>query len=149
PKDVEFRVKYGTALAKTRPQDAIGELRRAVELDPNNYVTRQALGMALRRAGDLNAAELEFRRAVELSAAADKHTEAVLLTNKAIEQITKGNLYQAMEAVRAALAAEPAFAKARHEPGIAFGATGKWDDANRKFNATLQKRPSDPEIHFN
>ncbi len=149
PKDVEFRVKYGTALAKTRPKDAIGELRRAVELDPNNYVTRQALGMALRRAGDLNAAELEFRRAVELSAAADKHTEAVLLTNKAIEQLKKGNVSQAVEALRAALAAEPSFAEAHHYLGIACGATGKWDDANREFNAALQKKPSDPEIHFN
>jgi Flp pilus assembly protein TadD len=77
PKDVEFRVKYGTALAKNRPQDAISELRQAIQLDPNNYVARQALGMVLRRMGDIEGSTFEFQRATELSAAADKQAEAV------------------------------------------------------------------------
>jgi Tfp pilus assembly protein PilF len=149
PKDVEFRVKYGTALAKNRPQDAISELRQAIELDPNNYVARQALGMVLRRMGDIEGSTFEFQRATELSAAADKQAEAVLQTNKGIEYLKKADSSQAIEALRSALAADPDFAEAHHYLGIAFSTTGKWGEANREFAAALQKRPSDPEIHFN
>jgi Tfp pilus assembly protein PilF len=149
PRDVEFRVKYGTALAKTRVQDAIRELRQAIELDPRNYVARHALGMALQRTGDLDGAASEFQRANELSAAADRHSEAVLHTNKGIESLKQGDLSQALEALRSALAAEPDFADAHHYLGIAYSASGKWGEASREFTAASQKKPSDPEIHFN
>ena len=105
--------------------------------------------MVLRRNGDLEGSAFEFQRATELSAAADKHAEAVLRTNKGIEYLKKSDFSQAIQALRSALVAEPGFAEAHHYLGIAYSATGKRGEANREFKEALQSRPSDSEIHFN
>jgi Tfp pilus assembly protein PilF len=149
PKDVEFRVKYGTALARIRPQAALLELRQAVELDPDNYVAHQALGTTLRRVGDLEGSTVEFQRATELSAAADKHTEAVVHTNRGIEFLKMGSIPQAIEALQMALAAQGDLADAHHYLAIAHSAVSNWRQANQAFEVALQKKPSDPEIPFN
>jgi Tfp pilus assembly protein PilF len=149
PRDVEFRLKYGIQLAQKSPKEGAVELREAARLDPKSSEILSALGAALRRSGEAQEASEVFRRSREASAAAARHSEATLETNKAIELLQKGRVPEAIEALRTALAAQPDFAEANHYMGIARSAEKNWMEANRAFSAAVQARPGNPEIHFN
>jgi Tfp pilus assembly protein PilF len=149
PEDAELSSRYGAALLKSRPQDAVAELRRAVKIDPNNPTIHQTLGMALRRAGDIQGASSEFRLAQEETDQDNKHTAAVRDTNSGIESLKKGNVEEAIKELRKALESEPNFADANQYLGIALSATHQWKEANEAFETALRQKPSNPEIHFN
>jgi len=149
PRDVEYAVKYGVALQQTNLPGAIAELRRAVQLDEKNPAAQQALGQALRRAGEAQEAAPAFDAARKLNATLDARSQAVLHTNKGIEQLKTGNIAAAEDAFRKALAIDPKFAPANHYLGITLSATGKWAEANRAFDAALEADNADGEIHFN
>ena len=89
------------------------------------------------------------RRGPHRRAASDRHSQAVLHTNKGIESLKQGDLPGAVQALTLAVAAEPDFADANHYLGIALSATGKLAEGSRAFRAAISARPSDPEIHFN
>jgi predicted Zn-dependent protease len=68
PEDSHLRLRYGLVLlAAQRPNEAVGELRRATRLDPRLASLHQALGTALAIAGKLQPAERSFRAALRLS----------------------------------------------------------------------------------
>jgi tetratricopeptide (TPR) repeat protein len=139
PRDVEYAVKYGVALQQTNLPGAIAELRRAVQLDEKNPAAQQALGQALRRAGEAQEAAPAFDAARKLNATLDSRSQAVLHTNKGIEQLKAGNIATAEDAFRKALAIDPKFAAANHLPWeLPSSATGKWAEANRAFDAALE-----------
>jgi tetratricopeptide (TPR) repeat protein len=149
PRDVEYAVKYGVALQPTNLPNAIAELRRAVQLDEKNPAAQQALGQALRRAGDSRQAAPAFDAARKLNASLDARSQAVLHTNKGIEQLKTGNIPAAEDAFRKALAIDAKFAPANHYLGITLSATGRGSEANRAFDAALEADTADGEIHFN
>jgi tetratricopeptide (TPR) repeat protein len=149
PRDVDFRLKYGTSLAENSPGEAVPVLQEAARLDPNRPDILNALGAALRRAGDQKQAAEVFQRSREASANVTNRTQAILKTNSAIESLKKGQLVPAIESLRAALAADPDFADANQYMGIAQSAQQNWPEANRAFSAAVQASPSNPQIHFN
>ena len=149
PNDVDFRLKFGVLLAQTNPGQGVQELQEAARLAPMRADVLNALGAALRRAGDEDQAKEAFRHSREVSATVAQRSEAVLDTNKAIDSLKKGQVPPAIEFLRAALAADPEFADANHYMGIAQSAQQNWAEANRAFNAAVQESPSNPEIHFN
>ena len=127
----------------------MSELRTATRLDPANPAEFTALGAALRRTGDLAGSREALDRGRELTAASDRHSQAVLHTNKGIESLKQGDLPAATQALTLAVAAEPDFADANHYLGIALSATGKLTELSEVFRKTISAQPSDPEIHFN
>jgi protein O-GlcNAc transferase len=149
PRDAYFKLKYGTLLAETSPSEAVLMLQEASQLSPKRPDILNALGAALRRAGDQQRAAEAFRQSREASAAAINRTEAVLKTNSAIESLKKGEVLPAIESLRAALVADPDFSDANHYMGIAQSAQQNWPEANRAFSAAVQASPSNPQIHFN
>jgi tetratricopeptide (TPR) repeat protein len=149
PRDVDFKLQYGTRLAENSPREAIPVLEEAARLDPRRPDILNALGAALRRTGDQEQAAEVFRRSREASAAVTNRTEAVLKTNSAVESLKKGQVAPAIESLRAALAADPDFADANHYMGIAQSAQQNWPEANRAFSAAVQASPENPQIHFN
>jgi Flp pilus assembly protein TadD len=149
PDDPEVRSRYGAALVKTRPQDAVIELRRALLIDPKNPNIHQTVAMALRRTGDIPGATAEFKLAQEETDQDNKHTAAVRDTNSGIAFLKKGNVKDAIKELRAALASEPDFAEANHYLGIALSADREWKEANEAFETALHVHPSNPEIHYN
>ena len=149
PRDVEYRIKLGMALARAQPAGAVEELRKAVALDPDNVAAQRALGGVLRRTGENEAAAAAFERARQVSDAQDRQSQAVLHTNKGIELLKKEKLVEAIEALRLALAADPRHPAANHYLAIALTATGQWTQAEPAFVRALAGAPNDPEIHFN
>jgi superkiller protein 3 len=149
PANAEYAVKLGAELTRSDAAEAVQELRRATGLDPANAAAHQALGMALRRAGDGSAAAAAFQKSRDLSAAADRRAQAMLYTNKGIEQLKKGSIQEAIRALRQAVSLEPRFPAANHYLAVALSATGKWEEANPAFQTAIQGAPADPEIRFN
>jgi Tfp pilus assembly protein PilF len=137
------------ALSQTSLQEGISQLEEASRLDPNRPDVLNALGAALRKAGEKDRSADAFRRAREASAALSRRSEADLATNRAIDLLKKGQVEPAIEALRSALNAKPDSADANHYMGIAQSAQGHWAEANQAFNAAVLAGPSNPEILFN
>jgi len=139
----------GVALSQSRPQDAINELRRSIQLDPNDVAAHRALGVLLSRTGDLKGSSLESQKARELALAAERHSEAVVHIKTAGQELKKNNVRRAIDESRLALAAEPDSPQANLLLGIALSAQRDWTEARKAFMLALQNKPSDPEILFN
>jgi Tfp pilus assembly protein PilF len=149
PKDAEYSYKYGVALSRIRPQNAANELRRAIELDPQNAEAHRSLGMLLRRTGDLEASASEFQRARELSVEAEKLLDTHVHRDTALQYLRKNNASAAINELRRAQAADPDAPDVDFLLAVALGVVGQQSEARRAFEAALQKKPSAPEIHFN
>jgi Tfp pilus assembly protein PilF len=149
PEDAEVRSRYGAALVKTRPQEAVAQLRQALQMQPNNPNIHQTLAMALRRTGDIPGATAEFKVAQQETDQDNKHTAAVRDTNTGIAFLRKGDVQEAIKELRVALASEPDFADANHYLGIALSADRQWKEANEAFELAMRAQPSNPEIHYN
>ena len=137
------------ALAKIRPQDAVGELRRAIELDPRNAEAHRSLGTLLRRTGDLRASTSEFQTAQELSEDAEKLSDAHVHRDTALQYLRRNNASAAINELRLAKVADPDAPDVDFLLAVALGMAGQQSEARRAFEAALRKKPSAPEIHFN
>src|SRR5437773_6039089 len=144
PKDAEYSYKYGVALAKIRPQDAVGELRRAIELDPRNAEAHRSLGMLLRRTGDLRASTSEFQTAQELSEDAEKLSDAHVHRDTALQYLRRNNASAAINELRLAKVADPDAPDVDFLLAVALGTAGQQSEARRAVEAALRKKPSAP-----
>jgi serine/threonine-protein kinase len=66
PASISIRRSYGWLLVYTRPELAVEQLRRSVELNPTQFETHRLLGMALTAVGAYADAEASFREALRL-----------------------------------------------------------------------------------
>jgi Tfp pilus assembly protein PilF len=149
PKDSGFSLKYGVALSRIRPQQAIIELRRSIELNPNNVSAHESLGTLLRRTGDLHGATTEFQKAKELAMSQEKHSEAVVHTKTAAQYLRQMEASKAVYELKLALVAEPNSAEANVLLGVALSTAGEPAEATKAFKSALQEKPLNPDIHFN
>lgn len=79
--------EYGKLLVQeNRPQIAVQFLRRAVELQPNDWTLYSAMGVALDQLSDQNNARLAYERALSL-----KPGEAAVLNNYAMSRMLAGD----------------------------------------------------------
>jgi Flp pilus assembly protein TadD len=72
--DAEFKAN--------RPKDAVGALRRAVELKPDWYKAQFDLGVALAQSGDLAGAEAAFEKALSLQPESEEAKRSAELARK-------------------------------------------------------------------
>ena len=149
PQDAEFSYKYGVALSRARPQDAAAQLKRAIELDPNNAEAHRSLGMLLRRTGDLQSSASEFQKAQDLSLQGEKRADAHVHRDTAVVYLRKNNPVDAIKELRLALASDPDSPDAHFLLAVALGSAGQQREARQAFANALQKEPSSPDIHFN
>ena len=90
--------------------DAVGDLSREIELDPNNLAARNERGMTYRRLGKMNEAKSDFDAVI---AAGAKHP--AVFTNRAlvlIDQATTESVEAALVDLRVALELDSRFAPA-------------------------------------
>jgi serine/threonine-protein kinase len=66
PASISIRRSYGWLLVYTRPELAVEQLRRSVELNPTQFETHRLLGMAQTAVGAFADAEASFREALRL-----------------------------------------------------------------------------------
>lgn len=88
PDDARVLGEYGKTLAaQGRPNDALAFLRRAIELQPNDWMLYSALGVANDEKGDYPAAKLAYGQALNL-----RPGEPTVLSNLALSHMLSGDL---------------------------------------------------------
>lgn len=138
PKDVRARVLYGCVLRDLGlyPQ-AEGQLRRAVELDPQRPDSHAAIAILF---------DLTGRHAVALGhhqiAARLAPGVADYRNNLGFSMLAAGDAAGAIKPLEAALALDPGLSHAYANLGFAYGRSGRFDDAERTFRAGLGEAPA-------
>ncbi|MFQ5764780.1 MAG: sulfotransferase, partial [Rhodospirillales bacterium] len=111
-------------------------------LAPANPLAEANLGVALREAGDLEAAEAACRRAIELNADFAVGHNSLGNVLKA-----KGDLEGAKAAFAAALERRPGYQDARLNRAAAMFQAGDGDGAEAEYEAALERNPDLAEAH--
>ena len=124
-------------IAKNDNKAAVIQIKNALQKDPNSAEARMMLGTALLNTGDVAAAELEFRKALELKYAPDL----------VIPQLAKAMLGQGQvkkltdEFAKTELGTAAAKADLQTTLAAAYAAQGKADLFQAALNAALQAQP--------
>jgi tetratricopeptide (TPR) repeat protein len=160
----EPHARYGlgrTLAAEGRHEGAIAEFKRAVELYPRFAAAWYALGLSLRREGDIAGATGALTRARE-SGAEFPTVEDPLLARvrglrddgrarmeKGIALAHEGDLAGAIREHEAALEASPGLIQAHVNLIGLYGRIGDLDKARRHYDAAVASGTSLAEAHFN
>jgi Tfp pilus assembly protein PilF len=126
-------------LTQDRLDEAIGQYRHLIELDPSRFEGHNKLGFVLMRTGRSQEALVAIRRALEL---APKNAEAHLNLGFALMQT--GQQQEAVASLQTAVELNPQYAEARYNLGHALIATGQPAAAAAQFREALQVRPDWP-----
>ena len=124
-------------LAKNDNKAAVIQIKNALQKDPNSAEARMMLGTALLNTGDVAAAELEFRKALELKSAPDA----------VIPQLAKAMLGQGQfkkltdEFAKTELGDLKAKADLQTTLAAAYAAQGKAEFFQSALTAALQAQP--------
>lgn len=159
-------------------QQAIDELSRAAQLDPQNALAELELGKALAAAGRDEDAVQHFEQALKLSpsfidadnelAMALQRTGAVqdaiplfekvvaaqpqntaALSNLALALVQTGKAKDAVAYIQRVLGIAPNDPGAHQILGVAYLQQSNVDDALREFRAALAVTPDSPQLHYN
>jgi len=112
--------------------------KAAVVGSPHLPLAHVNLGSAEYRAGDLQAAEQEFRRAIELDP-----RWPVAHNNLGLIFLNRGELRPAEEQFLAELSNSPNYPKAHFNLGLVLAGTGRAEAAAEHFERTVQLVPTD------
>ncbi|HXE90594.1 MAG TPA: tetratricopeptide repeat protein [Terriglobales bacterium] len=134
-------MSLGRALEKDRPAEAVAAYREASLLRPRDPEPVISAAAALERQGDLPAAELEFRKALELD---PKSSDAL---GGLINVYIRGQrLPEAEQTLRHYLNVDSGNATARLQLSRVLVAQGRTDDAAAELQQMLQAVPDDPAV---
>ena len=138
-----YEVRGSDALAKREWPAAITSLRKAIELAPNNAMTRLNLGTALYLNGDARSALEQFQEAVRLSPELPKahYSIGVLME-------TGGEDRKAIEEFSLAVKADPTFVEARLQLADALRRTGRLEESLPHYAAIVKSSPSVSQAAF-
>ncbi len=133
-----------TYLSQGQFERALVELRAASEIDPDDGVVRDAIGVALGEIGQLESALIEFRRATEV---APDLAEAHFHLGLALERT--GDTRQALLEYQHAVRLKPALLEARHGLGSVSARLGDFDGAIQQFQQVAEALPDFAEARYN
>jgi TolB-like protein/DNA-binding winged helix-turn-helix (wHTH) protein/Tfp pilus assembly protein PilF len=141
--EAHFRYAYSYLTPLGRSEQAIAEMKKALELDPFSRIYNTVLGMTYFYARKYDQAEEQFKKAVELNPDffVTYYHRAWLYSQlgqyeSAISELTKGRLLSGDERVKIAASEDIALRKAL----VADGARGFWQQILR------EEEEIDPEI---
>ncbi|KND61352.1 putative O-linked N-acetylglucosamine transferase, SPINDLY family [Candidatus Burkholderia verschuerenii] len=124
--------------------EAIGSLRRSLELNPLNLEIRRALADALRLTDRFFEAEAECRRIIEID---DRHPEAYRVLGLVLCGLTR--LDDAQAVCRRAIELAPRSHQAHHTLGVVLMELTQFDAAEEHCRRALELLPSDKYAHQN
>jgi tetratricopeptide (TPR) repeat protein len=119
-----------------KPDEALADYQKALELDPNCASAHFNLAVSLLRAGDLPQAESHYRRALPGRPTAETHNGLGYVL------ALQGHGDEAIAEYRAAIDIDPHFAPAYNNLADALEQQGKLDDAADYYRRSLAERPS-------
>jgi tetratricopeptide (TPR) repeat protein len=135
----------GYALANEgRPDEAILEFQKALEIDPNNFKARFNLAYLLVKKGRLDEATAQYQLVLKI---APNYFEAH--NNLGLALCQKGELDEAITQFQKALEINPDYADGHANLGLALFKKGQMDEALAQFQDAVQLKPNDPEAQDN
>jgi Flp pilus assembly protein TadD len=150
PQAPEFRTELGVVLLQQgQLEDAISNLRRAVQQRNMDPAAHYVLARALQKAGRPGEASREFQEATALNQAKLGLEQAGLLTINGIADLRAGRIADAAQKLRQAVARKPDYPEANYYLGIALAQSGDAAGSIQGFQTALEKRPQSAEIHYN
>ncbi|MDE3084797.1 MAG: tetratricopeptide repeat protein, partial [Verrucomicrobiota bacterium] len=139
------QTNLGNALLKAGHTDeAIAELRKAVQLDPDSAQIRTILAHALVQAGRSDEAIAQLERAVTLDP-----QDNIAQHNLATALVRAGRLDEAASRFEIVLTNNPKDIDARNSYGLLLGRMGQLPEAINQFEAALRLNPDSAETHDN
>jgi tetratricopeptide (TPR) repeat protein len=125
-------------------QEAIECYRKAIELDPNNAITHNDLGLSWYYQGQDAEAIKSYRKAIELDP-----NNAIFYSNLGLSLQNQGQDAEAIESYRKAIELDPNDAFAHNNLGLSFSAQGKDSEAIEHYQKAIELDPSNATIHGN
>lgn len=132
-----------TSLINGDAHKAIGHLRCALEVSPENSTLNMNLGSALFETGDSDAGLSYLQRACELAPAS---ASTWYNYGKALQ--VSANMERALDALKRSLALDPGYAKARTTLAEVLSSMGDTSAAVAMYRETLAQRPDHAEAWF-
>ncbi|MCE9594883.1 MAG: glycosyltransferase family 39 protein [Planctomycetes bacterium] len=127
----------GAEFAAGRAPEAIARYRRALESDPRNWIARRQLAAALRKTGDQDGAEREYRTVL-----AEHPDDTTALDELADLALARSQITVAVDLAERLVAAAPFDARGDYTLGRARYAERNLPEARLLFASALQKDPS-------
>lgn len=124
--------------------DALGNLRHALRLQPDHFESHHQLGIVLAQQGKLEEALVHYRRTLEL-----QPNHAWALTNLANVLVLQGQLEDACNCYRRVVALRPDWPQAHHRLALLLRDLGRMVDAEASFRHALRLKPDYFEVHSN
>ena len=127
-----------------RPDEAIGDFSKAIEIQPDYPGAYGGLGLSLLKTGNMDEGIKQLLTAVRLGfSTSDVHL------NLALAYQSRRQLDLAAKECREALRLEPASSGAHNVMAVILSAQGKRDEAISHFRAAAELDPSSPDPHGN
>ena len=154
PGKTRARYNLGRAyVEKGRYEDAIGEFREAIRIDPRFGEAHHNLGSALAERGQLEESVREYQAALGLwsSSSAEGLDRHVAETRRSLGLVLErqGQLEAAIREYREAIRLDHSSAQARHDLGVALAALGTLDEAIGELAEAIRLQPHFPKAHEN
>jgi Flp pilus assembly protein TadD len=140
PQEPSGYADLGAALrAMGKNQEAIGPLREAAQLNPNNVQVQNNLGAVLGSLGNFDEAISHFREALNL-----RPDYFMACFNLANALRLHGDLPEATRYLQEAVDLKPDSVEAHNQLGLLQARQGKLNEAIAQFQEALRIRPNDP-----
>jgi tetratricopeptide (TPR) repeat protein len=123
-----------------KPQDAVGEFKKALELDPNVPKARSGLARAYIELRDWTSAQASINEALEKNA-----SDADAYYCRGLLGAARGDFAAAAPDLEKAIQLDPSHAYAHYHAGIVYNRLKRPDMMARHFQAFLQLAPTAPE----
>ena len=134
----------GHSIFVYRIDDAIKQLRKAIEIDPASAQAHADLASLLENQKNIAEAVEHYRRAIQLNPPPTK-----ALYNLGIILAKQGALEEASELLRRAAASRPLDSDIHYDFALVLAMTGDSDDAMRELYATLKIDPTYTKAYYN
>lgn len=151
PSDAVAQYRLGAEyLHHGKAQPAIDHLRQADRLNPSDQSTLNALQMALRQSGDIEAADRVKRQLAELLRERDRINQnkllAVRINNDGAALEKSGDLPGALTKYRDAAKLDPSHIGIRTNYGVALLRLGQWAEGLNELYQALQLDPHNAQL---
>jgi tetratricopeptide (TPR) repeat protein len=131
-------------LQQKRPDAAIVQFQKAIEIKPDYENAYVSGGSALMLLGQIDQAIEYYEKALEL-----RPNSAEDWSNLAAAQRKKGKIAEAIEGYKKAVALKPDSAELRYNLGLALAGNLQWTEAIKYYEAAIRIQPNEARFHNN
>jgi tetratricopeptide (TPR) repeat protein len=141
PDDADALFTLGLAQSEQDIDEAIRTFRRVLQVDPRHALARYNLGLALKRADRLSDAVAALKGAFDV----EPRPETQYMLGVIAWQ--RGEVDEAIRALRAAVAADPEYTDAHYTLGAVLASRKDWKGAREALRRAIALRPALPGAH--